>query len=114
MRDEALGKDLSELSRLLHKYGHNGQARVVDGIVASLEVHPDYKCLAGIDMWGGSGAVWEVSLAPSGALGEHRADEKSFRELVIRIAAAMDRLGIGTERSRHIAKVFRGWLDKGV
>ena len=75
MRDEALGRDLSNLAGLLHKYGHHGQANVVDEILATVETtSPDYKRLAGIEMWGGAGAVWEVALIPNRASSEARAD----------------------------------------
>jgi hypothetical protein len=104
-RPETLRADLSQLAELLHKYGHDGQAAVVDEIVATLETStPDYKRLASIDMWGGSGAMRAAG----------RADETSFRNAIIRIAAAMDQMKIGTERTRFIAKTFQGWLDKGL
>jgi len=109
---EALERDLSRLSELLHKYGHGGQATVVDQILATVgTTAPDYQRLAGIDMWGGSGAVWEVRLTPSATQNE---DEKAFLQTIIQIAATMDRLKIGTERSRFIAKTFQGWLDNGI
>src|SRR5215468_5657967 len=34
---EALERELSHLSELLHKYGHSGQATVVDQILATLK-----------------------------------------------------------------------------
>ena len=114
-RPETLRADLSQLAELLHKYGHDGQAAVVDQIVATLETStPDYKRLASIDMWGGSGAVWEVCLIPSAMRVEGRADRTNFRKSIIRLAATMDQMKIGTERSRFIAKTFQGWLDKGL
>ncbi len=110
---EALGADLGQLAKLLHKHGHSGQAAVVDEIVASLGTStPDYKGLASIDMWGGSGAVWEVCFFSS-ASPEYLADERSFRKAIIRIAATMDQMKIGTDRSRFIAKTFQEWIDRG-
>lgn len=115
MQDETLRIDLTHLAELLHKYGHHGQGAAVDRILATLETPtPDYKRLAGIDMWGGAGAVWDVCLTPSRASSEEQADEKSFHQTVIQIAATMDRLKIGTERSRSIAKIFQEWPDKGI
>src|SRR5215467_1324590 len=109
---EALERELTRLSELLHKHGHGGQATVVDQILATLGTPaPDYKRLAGIDMWGGLGAVWEVCLTPSGKGNE---DERAFLQTIIQLAATMDSLKIGTERSRSIARTFQGWLDKGV
>jgi hypothetical protein len=114
MKDEALGKELHHLAELLHKYGHDDQADVVDQILGTLEAPtPDYHRMAGIEMWGGSGAVWEVCLTPRTS-SEQKADEKSFLQIIIRIAAAMDRLRIGTARSRSTAKIFQEWLDRGI
>lgn len=107
----ALERELSRLSELLHKHGHGGQAMVVDQILTTLGTPaPDYKRLAGIDMWGGSGAVWEVRLTPSGK----NEDERAYLQTIIQLAATMDSLKIGTERSRSIARTFQGWLDKGI
>ena len=109
-----LGRDLTQASDLLHKYGHHAQGKVVDEMIASLEAaDPDYKRLASVDMWGGPGAVWEVCLTPSSMNNEQRADETTFRKAIIRVAAAMDALKIGTERSQFIAKTLQGWIDKG-
>jgi hypothetical protein len=68
---------------------------------------PDFNRLAGIEMWGGAGAVWESPLE------ESLADKKTFRETVIRIALTMERLGFGTDRSRFIASTVQSWLNKG-
>jgi hypothetical protein len=45
---------------------------------------------------------------------EGHADKARFRNAIIRIAATMDQMKIGTDRSRFIAKTFRGWLDQGL
>jgi hypothetical protein len=112
---EMLDTDLMQLAGLLRKYEHCGQATVVEQIITTLdESQPDYKRLAGIDMWGGSGAVWEVSLTSSRASSEAQVDKKSFDQTIIRIASEMDRLGIGTERSRSIAKILQERLDKDI
>jgi hypothetical protein len=115
MLDEALDGDLSKVAELLHKYGHDGQAKVVDEIRATLDsLTPDYQRLAGIEMWGGSGAVWDVNLAPWNTSTEARMDKRSFCQTIIRVAEHMDKLRIGTERCRFIAKAFQEWLDKGI
>ena len=80
---------------------------IVDQIIATLRTpHPDDKRLASIDMWGGPDAVRDVYLTGD--------DERVFRKAIIRIAAAMDQLKVGTERSRSIAKTFQKWLDEGL
>lgn len=114
MQDDALDADLNQLARLLHKYRH-GQATVVEEIRATLSTPtPDFQRLAGIDMWGGSGAVWEVDFAPFSTSSEAHADKIAFHQNIIRIAEHMDRLKIGTERSRYIAGAFREWMRKGI
>ena len=49
-----------------------------------------------------------------GSSDEARNDEMAFPDAIIRIAEAMDRLKIGTERSRDIARIFRGWMEQGI
>jgi hypothetical protein len=115
IHSDLLETGLSQAAGLLRKYGHYGQADVVDEIIASFQTpNPDYKRLTGIDMWGGSGAVWEVNLASSRKSVEQSADRQAFHRAIIRIAAGMERLKIGTERSRSIAKIFQDWLDNGL
>jgi hypothetical protein len=112
---DMLSRKLNQIAELLHKYGHHAQGAVVDSILDSIRApEPDYKELAGIEMWGGAGAVWEVLLTPSSNSREEQADKESFQKAIVAIADAMDQLGIGTDRSRFIAKTFQGWLDKGL
>src|SRR5208283_5939095 len=97
-------------------YGHHGQAAVAEELLTTLDTpSPDYKRLAGIDMWGGSGSVADVYLTQSKTLTEAaQEDRRSFQKALIRIAETMDRLRIGTERSRSTAKMFQEWLDRGL
>jgi hypothetical protein len=111
---EKLGEDLALLAGLLTKYGQSPQAAVVIEILGTLRTStPDYTRLAGADMWGGSGAVWEVSPGSSRGSSEERGDRKSFHQTIVRIAATMDRMKIGNEGSRSVARIFREWMDKG-
>ena len=104
---ETLKEDLNQLADLHRKYRNYGQMIVLEEIVATLHTpNPDFKRLAGIEMWGGAGAIWE---SPSD---ESQAEKKRFRETIVRIAATLDRLGIGTDRSRFIASTLQSWLDK--
>jgi hypothetical protein len=113
--DERLAVHLRNLDELFRKYGYDGQAAVVEKILGSLRTpNPDHGLLASISMWGGSGAVWEVILSPSTKSNQVRADEIAFRKAIISIASAMDRLGVGTARSRDIARIFQGWIDEGI
>lgn len=50
--------DLSQLSHLHRKYRNYGQAEALDEILATLDrPNPDFTRLAGIEMWGGAGAM---------------------------------------------------------
>jgi hypothetical protein len=52
----ALRSDLTQLSELLHKYGCHGRAAVAEELLTTLDTpSPDYKRLAGIEMWGDQG-----------------------------------------------------------
>jgi len=109
----SLGGDLIDLARLLRKYGHDWQATVAEEISDTIRTPtPDYRRLAGVDMWGGSGAVWEISLTSSSHSTEARQDQKLFNQTIIRIASAMDLIGIGTERSRSTARILQESLNQ--
>jgi hypothetical protein len=114
--EDALSAELEIVGELLRKYQYYGQAQVIDEILATFSTpNPDFKRLAGIEMWGGAGAVWETVLNyPAPQTNETQIDERAFREAIIRISAAMDVRGIGTDRSRFIAKTFQNWRGTGV
>jgi hypothetical protein len=110
---DALSEQMAEIAELLRKY-HHPQAKVVEAIFATLRTpNPDFVRLCGIEMWGGAGAVWEVCLS-SQQCEESKSDDQSVRRAFIRLAASMDKIGIGTDRSRFIASTFQKWLDKGL
>jgi hypothetical protein len=105
----ALKKDLARLAALHRKYQNYGQMLVLEEIIATFDTpQPDFNRLAGTEMWGGAGAVWESPLE------ESPTDKKSFRETVIQIALSIERLGLGTDRSRFIAGTLQSWLAKGI
>ena len=67
------------------------------------------RLLHSVDMWGGSGAVWEV--------GPSRMDSSqvlSFRETIIALADWMDLQGTRFDRSRFITGLFRKWNAMGI
>ena len=103
---------LGEAEKLLLKYGHQPQARIVSKLTESLQAEkPDYERLLSPDMWGGAGSVWEIALIPDGTKSEEdKRDRRAFRQAIINIAAEMDKLGIGNARSRSTAAIFGKWL----
>jgi hypothetical protein len=99
---------LRAVSEILWKQDHPGQAEVVDRLI---QLHENdrvefRRLLQSIDMWGGSGAVWEV--APLGD------DDRRFCQLIVRLAEEMEAARLGTDRSRDIAGIFRYWLAQGI
>jgi len=99
---------LKILQELLGKHGHAGQANVVQKLIElRTQKRPEFTLLIqSVDMWGGTGAVWEV-----GSMGS---DMRQFRQAIIDLAAAMDRDAIGTDRARYIASVFSDWNRRGL
>jgi hypothetical protein len=103
--------NLMQLETLLRKYHHDGQANVVADIIASIQHgEPDYKRLAGVDFWGGSGSVADVNLIPGTKSDDDKRDIRAFRQAIVNLADEMDKLGIGHARSRDIAATFREWI----
>lgn len=110
-----LAQDLNGIAVLLEKYQHYGQMRTVEEILGALDTcNPDYRRLCGIEMWGGSGAVWEVNLGASQKSQEEKTDRAAFFRLFIRLAETLKQMGLGTDRSNFIAATFQTWLDKGL
>ncbi len=111
-KDELAGA-LSHLSELLGKYGHHSKKQVVDEILATLRnSSPDYKRLAGVEVWGGAGSIWEVCLTPNWTADTvQREDERLFLQTLIGVADAMECLRIGNKRTRSLAQTFREWLN---
>lgn len=98
---------LREIHEILVKHGHTGQAETVAQLIALYGTEPELfaQHVRGIEMWGGSGAVWEV-----GVLGE---DTRRFWSAIARLSDEMDRAGIGLPRARSTADIFRWWIERG-
>lgn len=94
---------LAEIREILSKHGHIGQACVIERLMKLQKEDPlEFRSLIqGVDLWGGSGAVWEV-----GDLGE---GTRRFQNAIIRLAEEMDHTGLGTEHSRAIAHILQAW-----
>lgn len=111
---------LRALVALLTKYGHEGQVRYVEDLVQRKETgDPGFEeRFASIDMWGGSGAVWEVNLDPFHRSATHADDEHRFRRVIVALAQYLNGRKIGSppvrERARFIAAVFLRWDEQGL
>jgi hypothetical protein len=102
---------LEQLRRLLISSDNPGQAATVERLIQlhAADAAEFDRLLHSVDLWGGSGAVWEV-----GPTGMNREEVESFRAGIIALAEGMDSKGVGFERSRFIADVFRKWNAMGI
>lgn len=111
-------RTLEEIRGLLRKHDFPGQAEVMDDLLRLIESNYGQfvRKIQGVDVWGGSGAVWEVgSFANRGFPAEFAIDDElQFRRAIIQLSHQMDESGIGTDRARYIASVFNDWLQKGL
>lgn len=113
-RNREVLEALEALVSILSKYGHTVQANFVECLLRLYEAgSPEFeRKLASIDMWGGAGAVWDVSI-PHGT-----ADRSRFFEALIALADYMSAHTIGPERIREraasTAAIFRQWLAQGL
>jgi hypothetical protein len=84
-------KTLTRLIELLENNAFTGQSTVVRELLDALQQGDRktfLKIITGIDMWGGSGAVWEV-----GGF-RNDADEPEFYRHMITLTEAMKQIGI--------------------
>jgi hypothetical protein len=102
---------LQQLQSLLTVSDNPGQAKVIAKLMElhSTDATDFNRLLHSVDMWGGSGAVWEV-----GPSRMDSAQVRSFRDNIIALADWMDAGNMGFERSRFIAGVFRKWNAMGI
>jgi hypothetical protein len=102
---------LEQLRRLLISSDNPGQAATVERLIdlRSTDAAEFDRLLQSVDMWGASGAVWEV-----GTTRMSREEVLLFRAGIIALAEWMDSEGVGFERSQFIAGVFRKWNAMGI
>lgn len=103
-------KVLTSIRELLESARHEGQAEYVTELIALAERDQDaFRAgLITIDMWGGSGAVWDVLPFPS------LDDQKRFYRLLVRLVQEMVINEIHDNRAEQIAAVLRNWLETDV
>ena len=63
------------------------------------------KYLNTVDIWGGSGAAWEVWLEPKEV-------EREFMQCIVDLVDELKKTGIKIPRERGIAKLFKEELEK--
>ena len=101
---EAYELILCELIKILRDNSHIPQAdwvRQIHGALLRNDEVDFVKKLNSVDMWGGSGAVWEVQPFISSD------DEKQFGRNIIKLVEQMRISNIKYGRARSIADYFR-------
>ena len=113
---------LQTLRSLLVKYGYgdvDSPASYVDYLISLRESGNSdfYKELTSINIWGGAGSITDINLntqAQNISNVESYDDNLMFRQGIVSLAEQMEREGIGTDRARDIASVFKEWNEKGL
>lgn len=101
---------LNEVAVVLDASEYRGHADYVRGLIVSAARSPQSfrDALVSIDMWGGSGAVWDVW--PFQSIEEG----KRFLRLLVALTEEMAGVGIHYARAEDIAAAFRYWLETDV
>jgi len=97
---------LKALFQLLERAGHNSQANFIQNLVEQItqENFSQFKkSINGVNMWGGSGAVWEVYF-------ENKSDEKRFEMEIIKLINLMEETKILGKGIKPIRKIFENNL----
>jgi hypothetical protein len=105
---------LGELSQLLRRYGYGERSAFVTQLLAEIDSQSFWETLAGLEFWGGSGAVWEVAPfqfthADSDASAD---DYRRFQILMIELADILESKDMSFLAARN-ADLFRRQLEDG-
>jgi hypothetical protein len=94
---------LNRLKEYLKNASLNHQAQVVQKVIDLLYLQnfdQFVKLINSVDMWGGSGAVWEVYI-------ENKEQTKSFEKDIINLIDLMEKTNILGNGIRRIRKIFK-------
>ena len=100
--------NLNTIIQLLREYSHSGQAEYMNRILETLhnDDKPGFVELSKtVDIWGGSGAVWEVWI-------QDRNKEKEFQIAMIKFAGLLIANGINSYGIRSIKTLFENEVKK--
>jgi len=82
----------------------DAQVNVINNLLTLIN-HKNDKCfikkINGIEMWGGSGAVWEIYI-------EDKDITKDFEANMIKLINELERIGILGKGIKPIRKIFKG------
>jgi hypothetical protein len=103
-----LRAELHRVARLLRQYGIEERASSVDRLAMEPDDMHVLAVASGLELWGGSGAVWEVEpfnfRRPDAPASD--ADYIEFLRAMVRIAEILDGHDLG-HLSRRTADIFR-------
>lgn len=106
-------EELNTLHRLLMKYSCYGQAEVLNNLIELLEPNSPIfsEKINSIDMWGGSGAVWEVCfINPEVSKQELKVDKLTFEKAIVSLVKKMKSKGICGKLAKNRASIIKKWL----
>jgi hypothetical protein len=105
---------LRELSLLLARYGYEERSEFVAQLAGDNDSESFWQTVAGLEFWGGSGAIWEV--APfkftHADVDTSAEDYRRFQVLMIELGEILQSRGIA-ELAAPNAQLFRKELQEG-
>ena len=99
---------LDQIQVLLARYGYDERATFVANVSDLARPEEFWRQVAGLEFWGGSGAVWEVEPfhlshpEASGAV----ADYRQFQALMVELAGQLESKGL-SDLAARTADLFR-------
>lgn len=95
---------LTRICSLLMESGHDVQAEAIKKPLKYLQQdqNPEFlRTLKTVDIWGGSGAAWEVGIFIS------EDSEREFQKMFILLAEQLKNTGIDFKAANQIASIFK-------
>ncbi len=97
---------INKIIQILREFSHTGQADYMDRLLGSLLNNDKFSFVdmsKTVDIWGGSGAVWEVWI-------QDRNKEKEFQKAMINFARLLN----DNEISNHAISSIKSLFEKEV
>ncbi|MBL7976431.1 MAG: hypothetical protein JNJ85_16045 [Candidatus Kapabacteria bacterium] len=101
---------MTRIAEILHNIGYHPQADAVKKPIEYLHLNDRdnfVRSLLSVDIWGGSGAAWEVGLFPSKQI------EREFETYFIQLVELMQQCGIKNNKASSVAEFFKKNLEYG-
>lgn len=109
---EPTRKTLREISDLLARYGYHERSKFVRGVAQDEDPNRFWRTVAGLEFWGGSGAVWEVEPFYSSHpdIEDSARDYRRFQFRMLGLADALEQKGLA-DLARRNADLFRREME---